>query len=135
MLYVTAQPVPRIRCPKTGLSKGFPAPDAKKYLAGRVQKVPPLIIIGNITAVEVNAAPKSEYLFIASTAKITGYPFAIQVQTLEVNPARTTVGFKQAMLEPLPLGHEIVQRAHNAVPAIFDRQRIDISTPAIPTNP
>ena len=78
MIYVTVQAIPRIQRPKTGLSKGFPASEAKKHLAGRVQQVPPLIIIGNIAAVEVNAAPTWEYCFIASTAKKNGQPLAIQ---------------------------------------------------------
>jgi len=135
MIYVTVQVIPRIQRPKTGLSKGFPASEAKKHLAGRVQQVPPLIIIGNIAAVEVNAAPTWEYCFIASTAKKNGYPLAIQELTLEENHAHIAMGFKQAMLEGPPLGRELVQRAHKAGQAIFDRQRIDIRTKAIPTKP
>jgi hypothetical protein len=60
---------------------------------------------------------------------------AIQEFTLEVNHARIAVGFNQAILEGLPLVHEVVQGAHKARQAIFDWHRIDISTPAIPTNP
>jgi hypothetical protein len=135
MIYMTVQPVPRIRRPKTGLSKGFPASDAKKNSAGRVQQIPPLIIIGNITPVEVNAAPMWEQPLITLIGQPAVDVARSQSFVSEGNLALTAVGFKQTTVEGLPRGNEITQRASKALQAPLDRHRIDIRTPAIPTKP
>src|SRR5690349_3675290 len=125
MIYVTVHPVPRIGRPKAGLSKGFPASDAKKNSASRVQKVPPLIIIGNITPVEVNAASMWEQPVITLIGQPTVDVISSQCFVSEGNLARTAVGFKQTTVERLPRGNKITQCASKALQATLDRHRID----------